>query len=247
MGTPAASSLDANLYVAVGAARQVGPNDIPPPLANGETIPVDSLTFVVGVLLNNRGPDDATVHVRFTLPPGLSWGADAPDPSEDCTSTASIADCRSPLLSGPGAQGWVWDVVAAQAGSYPLRAEIVSTSTPDPNTGDNVATVTVIVGPRTASPRASTVTVVPRRPRAGAVVSARSRVSLGEQPLTPTGLRCRGRIGRAAIAGTGRLGAGIATCTYRTRRTHRGKTLQGTLEFSAGGTSFTRRFSVGLR
>lgn len=181
------------------------------------------------------------------MPPGLSWGADAPDPSEDCTSTPSTGDCRPPLLSGPGGLGWVWDVVAAQAGSYQLRAEIVSTSTPDPNTTDNVATVTLVVGPRAASPRATTVAVVPRRPRAGAVVSARSRVTLADQPLSPTALRCRGRIGRAAIVGTAHPAAGTATCTYRTRRAHRGKTLSGSLEFTAGGTSFTRRFSVRLR
>ena len=75
---------DANVQVSI----VVGTGSIatrPPTIPNGGTANVPVLDFIAGLAVSNAGPDVATLKVRFELPPGLRWGADGPDPSEDCT------------------------------------------------------------------------------------------------------------------------------------------------------------------
>jgi hypothetical protein len=244
-GVAAGAPTTANLTILVG----IGTAPRPPLVASGSSSTVRSLRFVVGTLIDNTGPDRATFRVRFELPAGLSWGADSPDPSEGCTSTATTGECEPPSPGIPAGQGlgWFWDVVASAPGSYPLRAEIVASSPADPNVADNSASATVVVAPAAPAARVTAFTVTPRRPRAGSTVTVRAEVSRAGSPLTPTGTRCTGRVGRALVTATTRAQSGAIVCRYRTWAGHRGKTLRGTVAFTAGGTRFTRRFSVRLR
>ncbi len=75
--------------------------------------------------------------MRFTLPEGLQFGTDGPDPTESCVGTATSAECQTSLTIGTDPSrrsvGWAWDIVANRAGSYVLRAEIPQTSVSDPD------------------------------------------------------------------------------------------------------------------
>jgi hypothetical protein len=247
-GSAAAARTAADVGVRIIAVESIPPNTIPPPIESGSTRTVQSLTFQAGVRLDNAGPDEPTVRVSFELPPGLSWGTDQPDASEGCAGTATTATCEAPTPVGvPGPVGWAWDVVASAPGNYVLRAQVLSTTSGDANLANNSATATVVVTPRAPAAVASGVTVNPRRPRAGAVVTARVRVTREGEPVIPTGVRCRARVGAASIVGTARATDGAATCTYRTRASHRRRTLVGTITFAAGERRFTRGFSVRLR
>jgi hypothetical protein len=247
-GAAAGARIAADVSIAIVAWQGGRTDTLPPRIENGGTATVQSLVFRVGVSVANSGPDVPSIRVRFELPPGLSWGTDEPDPSEGCVGTSSTATCEQPVVvDTSGRSGWAWDVVAAAAGSYPLRGEILSSTSSDPNATNNAAAATVIVAPRAPTPSASAVTVSPRRPRAGSVVTGRVGVTLDGAPVMPTALRCRGRVGRASITGRARSAAGTVTCSYRTRASQRGRTLVGTLTFAAEGRSFSRRFSVKLR
>src|SRR2546430_15837878 len=132
---PAAQDPSANLSVNIVVGTDLRHSSIIP---RGDTVAVRKLTFAVGVSVENQGPDEATAaRVRLVLPSGLHWGADAPDASENCIATDTVADCRSrgPLdaIAGPNrAAGWTWDVVAAAQGRYVLKAELVESTPADP-------------------------------------------------------------------------------------------------------------------
>jgi hypothetical protein len=200
----------------------------------------------------------AGVEQRFTatiaLPTGLRWGADGPDPSEGCTGTQP-AICSQQMQRnqvGTVGGGWVWDVLAERGGFYEITATI-QPDRPDPNASNNTATFRFEVrqpasgGGRTVSRAvAGTVKLVPARPRAGSVVAANVRVSAGDTRLRPNKIRCFGTVGAMRLKGIARAGSGIATCRYRLPKTARGKTLRGTISFTARGRSFTKRFAARL-
>lgn len=246
----ARTAADVSIYISLG--RSVAPG-----LAvyqNGDTATIAGRNFAVGIRIRNTGPESASLKFRIELPPGLRWGSDAPDPSEDCTSTESAGECRPVLVFNQSDRlhpsELAWDVVADRAGSYPIRAMIVESSTSDPNPANNAATLTVVVTEASAGGAtitASRVSVSPPRPKAGSAVTATVRVLAGGMPVTPTGLRCSGTVGRARLAGASRAAAGKAMCVYRPRSTAKGKTLRGTIAFRAGTANVTRRFSVKLR
>jgi hypothetical protein len=126
----APAAVDLHLNVMIGRSATTA-STVP----NGSTQTVTSLRFGAGVDLNLVTTQSASAKVRLVLPDGLAWGSDAPDPTEGCTSTASVGECQSPVLepiAGRNAVGWGWDVVAARAGSYVLRAEIFEASDTDP-------------------------------------------------------------------------------------------------------------------
>jgi hypothetical protein len=216
--------------------------------ANGATAEIAKLSFGAGATVVNLGPEQATVRVRFVLPPGLRWGVDEPDAAENCSSTDTEADCRPPRLVADdvrGSAGWGWDIVADAPGTYVLRAEIVESSTSDPDVSDNVATLNVVVSrPQVV---ASAVRLVPAKPKAGAVVTARVGVSAGAEDVTPTAVACSATIGSKKVTGNRRATAGAALCRFRTPVGARGKLMRGAVAFTAGDNRMTRRFSVRLR
>jgi hypothetical protein len=249
----ARTAADVAIFISVGSA--VGANL--PTFPNGATATVASRNFAAGVRIRNAGPESASLRFRLELPAGLRWGSDAPDPSEDCTGTETTAECQPPTAFEQTASvhplGFAWDVVAAQPGSYTLRATIVSASTSDPDASNNTATVTVVVsepsagGGGGAAVTASRVSVAPTKPKAGTAVTASVRVLAGGAPVRPTRVRCSGTLGGRTLAGTPRATTGRATCVYRPPRSARGKTLRGTIAFRVGTTNMTRRFSIKLR
>jgi len=237
-------STNLSLNIAVGTSLRNAPV-----IARGGTATVDAVSFKAGVTAETFGPDPATVRVRLELPAGLRWGTDLPDPSENCTSTAGVAECLSgyPLdyenVQRAGV-GWLWDIVADGPGTYVLRAEIIEASTPDPDSSNNSSSVTVVVKP---SVSASVVKLSPSKPKAGSAISAQVRVTIGGSAVTPTGPTCTGTIGRIKLAGRARAVPGSLTCVYKTPRSAKGKTFRGTLTFDASETRITRRFSAILR
>lgn len=105
---------------------------------------------------------------------------------------------------------------------------------------------TAVPAPAAVSVSASAVTLTPARPKAGRPFSATVRVSAGGAPVRPTGIACAGTIGSTKLKGVGKAASGAATCVYRTRKGAKGKTLQGTISFSALGKKFTKRFATKL-
>jgi len=251
---PSAANLRIEILVGTGPL-----SERPPTIPNGRTVTVADQNFVAGFTVLNTGPDVATVKIRIELPSGLRWGADAPDPSEDCT-TGETSVCEAALgneLLNNHAD-WGWNVVADNVGSYTLKVQVVESSTPDPDTSDNASTVTVVVtqpaggasggggGTGSIAVRASAVKVSPAKPKAGSTVVAAVRVSVGGAPVRPTGIACAGTIGSAKLKGAPKAASGSASCLYRTPKSAKGKTLRGTISFSARGTKLAKRFVVKL-
>ena len=134
-----------------------------------------------------------------------------------------------------------------------VRAEITQASTPDPNLANNSASVTVVVAPAppsgggTVKVAAGAARLSPAKPKAGGTVKATVRVTANGAPVRPSGLACKGTIGSAKAKATKKAAVGSATCSYRTPKSAKGKTLRGSVSFTARGKKFTKRFSAKLR
>jgi hypothetical protein len=219
-------------------------------LPNHQTESVKSLHFKLGINVESIGPDVAAgVRVRFHLPEGLRWGTDLPDPSENCTSTATTADCEPgfPLDANDlskRAVGWGWDVVATAAGDYALSGEVVASASSDPDTSDNSAEATVHV---TQAVSVGSVKLLPAKPKAGSVVTARVAVSAGGGMITPTAVFCAGKVGAQRVPSVARFSLGRASCRFGPARSARGKTLQGSVTVVAAGVTVRKTFVVKLR
>jgi hypothetical protein len=232
------------------ASRRTNPTIVP----NGGTKTLTRPNFVAGAVLASVGPDPVGVRMRLELPPGLHWGSDAPDPSENCTGTVNAGDCHTAADLDPnqfrGDSGWVWDLVADAPGSYILKAEIVETSTPDTDPTDNSSSVTVVITGSDKSGNSGVTTgpvkLSPAAPRAGSVVVARVRVTSSGGPTRPTKLACSAKVGAVAIRGRTQATVGTAACVLRTQKTMSGKTLRGTLIFTASGARIVKHFAVKL-
>jgi hypothetical protein len=246
---PAAQGPSANLSVNIIVGADASHSSI---IQRDTTIAVRKLTFAVGVNIENQGPDEATAaRVRLVLPTGLHWGADAPDPSENCVATDTVADCRAPtaLDATAGARraaGWIWNVVASTQGRYVLRAELVESTPRDPDPSDDTSTVTALVKTSIGPVVASAARITPSIPRAGAPVSARVRVTVDGTRVTTHAPICTARLPNIAFSWIGRATLGVVTCVYRTPTAARGKTLRGTVGFTAQGKRFVRPFAVTL-
>ena len=247
-----AAPAGADLQLDLGVSTDLTQNF--PMVPNGGTVTVTQLDFVAGWLVSLINIDSGSAKVRFELANGLHFGADGPDAGELCTATANIANCDVPQLSpNPTTSNWGigWDVVADQPGSYLVRAEITAASTVDPVLTNNSASVTVVVRPSTGGGGTVTVSagaarVSPAKPKAGGVVSATVRVTANGAPVRPTGLACKATIGSRKLTGTKKAALGSAKCTYRTPKSAKGKTLRGSISFTARGKKFTKRFSKKL-
>jgi hypothetical protein len=252
-----AAPTGADLHIEIGVSKDLTQNF--PGVPNGGTRTIEGLDFTAGFQVSLINLEPGGAKIRFQLAEGLRFGTDAPDAEEMCVNTGSAAECtiptREPVLM-LSTWGIGWDVVAERTGTYVLRADIVETTTADPNPSDNSSSVTVVVteapgggrpgGGSGAAVSAGAVKLVPAKPRAGSAVSATVRVTAGGSPLRPSRVSCAGRIGSAKLAGKPRAASGTAKCSYRTPRSARGKMLRGTVSFTARGRSFAKRFSVRL-
>ncbi len=259
VGAAGAAPTAVDVTLDIGAATQRGQNL--PLVPNGGTVTVTRLNFVAGSVAELITPQPAAVKVRFELAPGLSWGSDLPDPTEDCTSTPTSGECQTPALqpiTGQTGWGWQWDVVAERAGSYVIRSAIIEASEPDPDQSNNSSSITVVVSPSGggsggggggggAAVVAGGVKLAPAKPRAGATFVASVRVTRGGSPVRPAGVTCSGSLGKAKVKGAPKAASGVASCRFKTPRSAKGKALAGTISFRAGGERFTKRFAARLR
>jgi hypothetical protein len=195
------------------------------------------------------------VTIQISLPSGLRWGADGPDPSEGCTGTTP-AVCVSETSANPVGTvgtGYRWNVVADQPGNYEITASVTPTEA-DPDVSNNTDTFgfEVVAGPGGggggggATVAAGAARLAPKPVKAGAVVTASVRTTSSGAPVRPSGVRCTGTIGSAKVRGVPRARRGTASCTYRTPVAAKGKTLRGTISLTVGDTRFVRRFATRL-
>ena len=250
LAAPAAAAptaADLLVLVTAGTARQA------PVIPNNGTTSIASLSFRAGAVVDNDGGEETTARLRFVLPDGVRFGTDLPDPSESCTTDGRTAECQTPVLIGTEpsrrTSGWDWDIIAERPGSYVFRAEITQASVTDPNASNNSASATVVVSvapPPVPTVSASAVRLAPARPKAGSAVTATVRVSVDDIAVRPSAVACTGAIGGMKVRGTPRAGSGTAACIYRPPRAAKGKTLRGTVAFTAGGKRLAKRFSARL-
>lgn len=257
MAGAAPTAVDLQIDIVAGTSIR-GARFVP----NGGSATIAGPTFWAGVELSLITPQPASARIRFELPEGLRWGRDEPDPTEQCTATPTTGVCQSPQLqpiTGGTGTGWVWEIVAARAGSYALRAEILDASDSDPVAGNNTAAVTIVVtepstgggsggsgGTGTATVSASAVKLSPAKPKAGSTLVASVRVTRGGSPVKPTGIACSASVGSAKVKGGAKSSSGLASCLFKTPKSGKGKTMLGSVSFTAGGQSFTKRFSAKL-
>jgi hypothetical protein len=215
------------------------------------------LNFRINVEATGRMGVAQVVTVKISLPAGLHWGTDAPDPTERCTSTQDAGVCTEEMGPNPAGTlgvGWSWQLVADRPGFYEISAAVEPTES-DPDLSNNSTTFRFEVAPAasggagsgsSATVVASAVKLTPAKPKAGSLVAATVRVTVDRAPLRPSKVSCSGRLGTAALAGSPRARSGSATCSYRTPRTAKNKTLRGAVSFTARGKRFTKRFSTRL-
>jgi hypothetical protein len=249
---PSAVDVALNIGAAVTNAR-------PALAANGSTVTVTSRNFYVFVDVSLITPVAAKGTIRAELGSGLSWGADSPDPTEQCTSTPTTGECQTPDLQpiiGQSDAGWNWNVVAAQNGTYTFRAGLSAISDTDSDPSNNASSITIVVnesapptpppGGGAAAPKASGVKLSPTRPKAGSTVVASVRVTRGGSAVRPSGIACSASIGGVRVRGAPRAASGVASCLFKTLKSAKGKTMSGSVSFHAGGSSFTKRFATKL-
>lgn len=219
------------------------------PVPEARAAPPFKLEFAMGA----AGGVIQRVSMSASLPAGLSWGTDGPDSDEGCQGTAPAVCTQELAVGGAGTVGggWLWDVVADRPGQYEVTASITPTE-PDPNPSNNSHTLRFeVVAPASTPPAiartvASAVKLAPPRPKAGSVVTATVRVSRDGVAVQPTRVSCTASIGTAKVKGTTRAASGTAACSYRTASSAKGRTLKGSVAFTAGGQRFARRFSTKL-
>ncbi|HET9436576.1 MAG TPA: hypothetical protein VFO64_00125 [Gaiellaceae bacterium] len=229
---------------------------------NGGSVTVTRREFFVhvDVSLITAAPG-GRMTIRAELGDGLRWGDDSPDPTEDCTSTASVGECETPDLqpvTGQTEGGWSWNVIAPGNGSYSFSAAIVKAPHPDPVSSNDASRITIVVnepssappggggGGGTAAATASSAKLAPAKPKAGSTVVASVRVSREGSPVRPTGVRCSATVAGSKLKGVAKTAPGVASCSFRTAQRAKGKTLAGSVSFRAGGKAFTKRFSTRL-
>jgi hypothetical protein len=219
-----------------------------------------SPNFKIEVSVHSTSGALQPIVVTIGLSPGLRWGADPPDPTEDCV-TANPAICTTRMKAnevGTIERGWNWDVVAERTGAFEITATVEPTEA-DPDTSNNRKTFAFEVaatggpggggsegggGSRAVSTGA--VKLVPAKPRAGSTVVASVSVTRGGSPVRPTGVTCAASAGATKIKAEARSRSGLASCLFKTPRTAAGRVLAGSISFRAGGRAFTKRFSMRL-
>jgi hypothetical protein len=193
------------------------------------------------------GPSQA-VTMRYSLPAGLVFGDDVPDPSENCTNGPTVV-CALALTPSNNLQaGWSWPVIASAPGTYSITATVEG-ERPDAVPANNTATFTFEIKP--ASAGSATVSVsapkaTPANARAGRPVTFTSTVRVDGVAAKPSKVTCTGTLGGRKATGVPRSATGIASCRYATRKTDKGKRLAGSMKVTAGGKTLTKRFAARL-
>ncbi len=77
-----------------------------------------------------------TVTMTYSLPAGLVFGDDVPDPTENCTNGATVTCTIALTPNNNLTAGWSWPVIAAGPGTYAITATVEG-ERPDPNTANN--------------------------------------------------------------------------------------------------------------
>jgi hypothetical protein len=180
----------------------------------------------------------------------VSWAAPASDGGSAITGYVVTpfvgAAAQQATLVGPVDSTSISGL--ANGTTYTFSVVARNTLGDGPSTASNAVTPTAPFAPPVAPPvAAGAAKVGPAKPKAGWAVIATVSVAAGGTPVKPTWIRCAGTIGKTKLKGTPRAAAGSAKCTYRTPRSAKGKTLKGVVSLTAGGKSFTRRFSIRLR
>jgi hypothetical protein len=255
----APQAVDLELQIGAANFQPTAPITVP----NGGRVSVTRLNFFVeaaAVVRPVAASEDLRATIQVELGAGLRWGADDPDPAEGCTSTPTTGRCELPMARGEREQGWFWEVVAAQPGSYAFRGEIVAATVPDPDSTNNASAITIVVtegsgsaggggsggGGGSTAVSTTAARVTPAKPKAGGAVTASVRVRAGGAPVRPTRVACAGSIGSAKVRAAARAASGTASCTFRPPAAAKGKVLRGSIAFTAQGQRFTKRFSARL-
>lgn len=250
-----------DLYVSVGVGTSLKDLRGQP---NGATVQT-KLSFWAGPGLDLINPEAATAAVRFTLPSGISFGGqDLPDSTEGCAATQTTVTCSWHLepIQGRNSINWGWDLTAAAPGTYVFTAELMESSSVDADSSNNRATLTIVASDApttgggtgggsggtggTASVTASAAKLTPAKPKAGAALKAVVNVSASGAPVRPSDVGCAGKVGTVSLRGIGTARSGTASCLFRTPLSAKGKTVRGTVSFTARGTKFAKRFSARL-
>jgi hypothetical protein len=222
------------------------------------TTKTNGLEFRIRAEAESTSGVQQTVTIRIALPDGLHWGTDGPDPGEGCTGTAPAA-CSTTMTANPVGTigtGYVWDVVADRAGTYEITASVEPTEA-DPDLANNRDTFRFEVvaggggggggGGGSASVTAGAARLTPTPIRAGSIVTASVRIVLDGTLVRPTRVTCAGAIGVTKVRGVPKATRGKAACTYKTPRAAKGRTLRGSVAFTARGERYVRRFTARLR
>ena len=189
--------------------------------------------------------------MRTTIPDGLRV-ATPPAASAGCTGTTSIICVTKLQDTGIVFFQYDFGLVADRAGTYSITATVEG-ERPDPNTANNSNTLQFQVtlpsggGGGSASVAVSSAKATPSKPKAGSPVTFSASVKVGGEPAKPSKVTCAAKLGGKAKAGTSRAATGSASCRYTTKKADKGKTLAGSMKVTAGGTTFTKRFSSKLR
>jgi hypothetical protein len=260
--TAGAAPHQTDLELNVGASLVISSPTLSP---NGATVTITRRTFWVHVDVSLISPTPGgQIRLRTELGGGLRWGSDGPDPGESCTATETTGECTTDDLqpvTGRASSGWSWEVAAPANGTYTFEGTIVQSPHTDPVAGNNSSKITIVVAEPTGgtggsgagggsggstSVSASAVAVSPAKPKAGGAFRATVRITAGGAPVRATSVTCTGFIGKVTLRGIGTGRSGSATCLYRTPLGARGKTVRGTVTFTARATKVTRRFSARL-
>ena len=147
---PNAANVQISILVGTGSIATQ-----PPTIPNGGTANVPFSSTSRASRSATPGPTSQQSRHSSRPPTGLRWGADGPDPSEDCTEAVTTV-CQaalgsSPTSTTPPRRGW--NVVADAPGSYTVRGRRSSnlrrptrmrptTRRPSPSLSPNLRTAT---------------------------------------------------------------------------------------------------------
>jgi hypothetical protein len=235
----------------LGASRN--PNSGYGPSGGSVTVTSRNFYAIVDVSLISTTPG-GSIRIAAELGGGLRWGADAPDPSENCTGTETTAACATRDLqpiTGQSSDGWYWDVIAPANGTYTFSGRITGRSEIDPDPSNDSSSITIVVaepgGGGSATVVASPAKLSPARPRAGSTVVASVRVTRGGSPVSTAEVACAASLGGTKVKGNAKAASGVASCAFKTPRNATGKRLAGSVSFRSGGQRFVKRFATRLR
>lgn len=190
-----------------------------------------------------------TVTMRYSLPAGLTFGDDVPDPTENCTNGAPVV-CTIDLTPNNSLQAsWSWPVIAAAPGTYSITTTVEGTRI-DSVPGNNSVTFAYEIKPAdagAASVAVSAPKAAPVKPKAGEVVTFTSTVRVDGLPAQPSTVTCAAKLGGKTKAATPRSTTGTASCRCTTKKADKGKTLSGSMRVTAGGRTIAKRFVAMIR